>query len=228
MAPEANATSRNAASVAGALSERYAGRTVLAIGAHPDDVEVGMGGTVARLTDAGARVLMVAVCVPSQYEVRLREAQRASEILGAEFHLAFAGRCCRVEDLKTYELVARLDALVAECRPAALFSHGAREVHRDHQLVFEAARAALRHGGTDAFCFQPCSCRPGQSPFEPRAFVDIGSTLERKLEAISAHHSQFTARGICPGFHRDVSRYYGRQAGVEYAEAMEIARLMLL
>lgn len=108
----------------GTWLERYAGQTVIAVGAHPDDVEVGMGGTVARMVAAGARVLVVAVCVPSHFAVRVGEARRASEILGSGFLLIRDRGCSRVEDLKTYELVAELDRLVMEHRPAAFFAHG--------------------------------------------------------------------------------------------------------
>ena len=50
-----------------ALASRYAGKTVLAIGAHPDDLEIGIGGTLARLHGAGAKVIMAIVSVPSEF-----------------------------------------------------------------------------------------------------------------------------------------------------------------
>lgn len=205
----------------------YAGQTVLALGAHPDDVEMGMGGTVARLVDFGARVVVAAVCVPSLFEQRVREARRACDILGAEFHLICNQGALRVEDLRGYELVARLDRLLLELRPSALFGHGPADLHRDHQLVFDAFRASLRIGGVDGFCYQPCSCRPGPYAFVPRAYVDISATLDRKMGAIAAHRSQFEARGLGIEFVRDVARYYGCQAGVTYAEGLDVVRLEL-
>ena len=67
--------------------DRYAGRTVLALGAHPDDVELGIGGTLARLRRLGARVVLAVVSVPGDYAVRRREAERAADILGAELRI---------------------------------------------------------------------------------------------------------------------------------------------
>src|SRR5262245_58746159 len=94
------------------LTSRYAGRTVLAIGAHPDDLEIGIGGTLARLSRAGARVVMVIASIPSNYEIRLAEAKSGARILGADLRVLLnGGRCCRVEDLKTYELVNLFDGL---------------------------------------------------------------------------------------------------------------------
>ena len=205
----------------------YSDRTVLALGAHPDDVEIGMGGTVARLAEVGARVIVAAVCVPDHSEVRLREAREACKILGAEFHLVLAEGCAHVEDVHGYELVARLDRLVKDLRPAALFAHGEADLHRDHRWVSEAFKASLRLGGMDGFCYQPCACRPTPTTFAPRAFVDIGTTLERKMQAIGAHRSQFATRGLEIEFHRDIARFYGYQAGVTYAEGLEIVQLRL-
>jgi N-acetylglucosamine malate deacetylase 1 len=211
----------------GSLLQCYAGQTVLALGAHPDDVEMGMGGTVARLVDLGARVIVAAVCVPSLFEQRVREARRACEILGAEFHLICDQGALHVEDLRSYELVARLDRLLRELKPVALFGHGSADLHRDHQLVSDAFRASLRIGGIDGFCYQPCGCRPGPCTFVPRAHVDISATLDRKIAALGAHRSQFGARGLDIEFIRDVARYYGSQAGVSYAEGLDVVKLEL-
>lgn len=205
--------------------DRYAGRTVLAIGAHPDDVEVGMGGTVARLVAAGARVIVVVVCVPNRFVQRVAECERASQILGAKLHLLRDRGCCRVEDLKTHELVGELDRLVAEHDPVAMFAHGSSDRHKDHRLVCEAFQATLRVGGIEAFCYQPCVCRPGKGSFSPQVFVDISATLERKLEAINAHATQFAERGISADFQRDIARYHGCQSGVRYAEGLELLHL---
>ena len=70
------------------LAERYSGRTVLAVGAHADDVELAVGGTIARLRRGGARVVMVVVSLPGDYTLRMREAKAAAEILGCELSVA--------------------------------------------------------------------------------------------------------------------------------------------
>lgn len=205
----------------------YAGRSVLAIGAHPDDVEMGMGGTAARLAQLGARVTVAVVCVPTNVQARLGEARAACGVLGVGLRVLCSERPCRVEDLRGYELVALFDSLVREHEPAALFAHGAADHHRDHQLVFEACRASARLGSMDVYCYQPCNCRPGPSAFAPQAFVDIEATLDLKMAAVTAHRSQFQARGLDAGFLRDIARGYGHQAGVAYAEAFEVQRLAL-
>ena len=65
----------------------YSGKTVLAVGAHADDVELAVGGTMARLRRAGARVVMVVLSLPGDAKVRRREAEKAAGILGCELRV---------------------------------------------------------------------------------------------------------------------------------------------
>ena len=208
------------------LAERYAGRTVLAVGAHADDIELAVGGTMAKLRRAGARVVMVVVSLPGDAERRRREAARAAEILGAELRLLLAD-ARRIEDLKSYELVALIDREVRECSPAAMFTHGAGEFHRDHKLVHEACVCSQRLQPFDFFTYQPSFCRPVPVPFQPRVYVDITDTLDTKLRAIEAHHSQFHGRGLDTEMYRDIARLNGRMVGVAYAEGLDVGRMLL-
>ncbi len=210
------------------LTARYAGRTVLAIGAHPDDVELGMGGTLARLAGCGTQVVMAVLSVPSDYETRRREAQQAADILGVELRILLdAGGCQRIEEMKMYQLVGLLDNLVRTFRPDAVFTHGASEFHRDHQIVHGAVLSTQRLRYFDFFTFHPTMCRPTPVPFQPRVYVDITQTIDVKMEAIAAHQSQFGGRNLDIEMYRDMARMNGRLVGVPYAEALDVNRLLL-
>src|SRR2546421_12911435 len=91
------------------LASRYAGQTVLAIGAHPDDLEIGIGGTLAKLQRAGSHVVMVVASIPKDYEVRLAGAKRGAEILGGELRFLVEDGPRRIEGLKKCDLVGLLD-----------------------------------------------------------------------------------------------------------------------
>ena len=209
------------------LAERYTGRTVLAVGAHADDVELAVGGTIARLRRGGARVVMVVVSLPGDYTLRMREAKAAAEILGCELSVLMTDGSRRIEDLKSYELVAMIDREVKEHAPAAMLTHGPSEFHRDHVLVHEACVSSQRLRYFDFFTYHPNFCRPVPVPFHPRAYVDITDTIETKMRAIAAHQSQFKCRGLGIDIYRDIARLNGRMVGVQYAEGLDVGRMLL-
>lgn len=210
-----------------AFSGRYAGRTVVAIGAHPDDLELAIGGTLARLARDGARVVMAVVSIPSDYGTRLAEAQSAARILGCELRVLMEGGARRIDDVKTYQLVGMLDAVVRDCQPAAVLTHSAAEFHRDHVTVHDATVSTQRLLPFDFFSYSPTMCRPVPVHFHPRLYVDVSDTIDAKMAAIQAHCSQFGCRGISTDLYRDVARLNGRMVGVEYAEGLDVARMLV-
>jgi LmbE family N-acetylglucosaminyl deacetylase len=211
---------------AGALAH-YAGKTVLAVGAHPDDLELGVGGTLAQLSRAGARVVMAVLSIPNNLKARRQEARRAAAILGCELRLLAADRCRRVEDLKSHELVGMIDALVRELSPAAMFSHCLANLHKDHRLAYEACMASQRLSYFDLFCYSPTSCHTVDVAFHPHAYIDISDTIEAKMAAIGSHATQFSGRGLRTDRYRQASGLAGGLVGVDYAEGLEVVRLRL-
>ena len=205
---------------------RYAGRTVLAIGAHPDDIELGIGGTIALLAQGGARVVMAICSVPADYDTRIAEAKAAAKILGADLRILMEGGSKRIEDVKHYQLVGMIDDVVKELSPAAILTHGPTDFHRDHVTVYNASTASQRLAAFDFYSYLPTMCRPVPVPFQPRAYIDITATIEQKLQSIAAHASQFTSRGLAFEMYRDISRINGRMAGVQYAEGLDVNRIV--
>lgn len=206
---------------------KYAGKTVLAVGAHPDDLELGIGGTLARLSAAGARVVMAVVSIPNNRESRIQEATEAAKILGCEVRFLTKDRTMRVEDLKNHELVSMMDSLVRELEPAALFTHCFANLHTDHKLVHEACMASQRLKYFDMFCYSPTSCHTINVAFSPHAFIDITDVIEAKMKAIRRHSSQFSHRGLKTDHYRKSSNRVGQIVGVEYAEGLEVVRMRL-
>lgn len=205
---------------------RYTGRTVIALGAHPDDLELGIGGTLAALSRGGARVVMAICSVPADFATRHAEAKAAAAILGCELRILMDGGCRRIEDVKTYQLVGLLDDLVRELAPAALLTHGPGDFHRDHVALYHAAVSTQRLSQFDFYSYLPTMCRPVPVPFQPRAYIDISQTMGTKIRAIAAHPSQFSARGITFELYRDIARLTGRLCGVQYAEGLDINRMV--
>jgi LmbE family N-acetylglucosaminyl deacetylase len=206
---------------------QYVGQTVLAVGAHPDDLELGVGGTLARLSRSGARVVMAVLSIPNNLKERRAEAQRAAEILGCELRLPRTNRCHRVEDLKSHELVGIVDGLVKELAPAAMFSHCLANLHLDHKLAYDACMASQRLRYFDIFCYSPTSCHAVNIAFQPHVYIDITDTIDAKMEAIRSHATQFDRRGLKTEHYREASNRVGGVVGVEYAEGLEVIRMRL-
>lgn len=208
------------------FAARYLGRTVVAVGAHPDDLELGIGGTLAALSGAGVKVVMAICSVPADYDARVSEARDSAAILGCELRILMEGGCKRIEDVKNYQLVGLVDALVKQYKPAAVLTHGPTDFHRDHVQIYHAMVATQRLACFDLYSFLPTMCRPVPVPFQPRAYVDISHTIDTKLRAIAAHKSQFYARGLTFELYRDIARVSGRMVGVDYAEGLDISKIV--
>jgi N-acetylglucosamine malate deacetylase 1 len=211
---------------------------VLAIGAHPDDVDAFCGGTLAALAERDVAV-HVAVATGGEggirgvepdeaREVRLGEARRAAEILGASsFH--WLGMRDQHADAGL-EARARLADLVRRLGADVLVSHPPGDYHADHRAVHElvlAMRIAACAEGLGEE--QPLTAAPDAVfmdsaqglGFEPHIWIDVSATIEKKWAALRAHESQATLGGETELFPliESLARLRGDQRGCGYAEA---------
>jgi LmbE family N-acetylglucosaminyl deacetylase len=196
---------------------------VLAFGAHPDDLEVGAGGLLARLAQEGAEVTMAVVSIPNNTEQRRKEAHAGADILDAELFILFDDKPCRVEDLAMHELVRRMDQIVGDVRPDLVITHSAYDLHWDHGLVNRATVSALRRTPCDLLAFLSSPEMNAQSRAIGQCFADISKTMETKIDAIKAHASQVAKLDLESS--RDLARAMGRISGCQYAEAFEALRV---
>jgi len=199
-------------------------RSVLAFGAHPDDLEVGAGGLLARLAASGAKVMLAIASVPSQMAARAAEAKAGAAPLGAQVMIC-EDRECRVEDIAMHELVRRFDLLVADTRPDLVITHSAHDLHWDHGLVHRATLSALRRTPCDLLAYMSSPELNAQARSLGQCFADITSTIDAKLAAIRAHATQLPKLDVESV--RDVARGVGRISGVGYAEAYEVLRMRI-
>lgn len=175
------------------------------VGAHPDDVEIGMGATVAKMTRSGLRVAIVDLTngEPTPHgtpEKRAEESARAAAILGAERRgLTQPNRYL----FDTVEARAELATVLRDLRPRMLFIPYAMDAHPDHiaaSSIALAARFYSKFTKTDM---------PGEPFYPPRVFrymavhqrivaepsfvVDVTEDLATKIAALEAYESQFSA-----------------------------------
>jgi LmbE family N-acetylglucosaminyl deacetylase len=201
------------------------GGRVLAFGAHPDDLEVGAGGLLARLVDEGAQVTMAVVSVPNRSEERTVEAKAGARVIGANLFIVYEERTCRVEDIPMHELVRRFDHLVGDVRPDLVITHSAHDLHWDHGLVNRATVSALRRTPCDLLAFLSSPEMNAQARAMGQCFADISMSLDTKIAAISAHKSQLAKLDLESS--RDLARAMGRISGYAFAEAYEVLRVRI-
>ncbi len=201
------------------------GGRVLAFGAHPDDLEVGAGGLLARLSDEDADVTLVIVSIPNQPEQRRAEAVAAAELIDANVFVLYEDKPCRVEDIPMHELVRRMDNIVGDVRPDLVITHSANDLHWDHGLVNRATVSALRRTPCDLLAYLSSPEMNAQSRSLGNCFADISQYVETKLDAISCHKSQLPRLDLESS--RDLARAMGRISGYGYAECYEVLRVRI-
>lgn len=206
------------------LLEEKGGR-VLAFGAHPDDLEVGAGGLLARLSEEGADVTLAIVSIPNNIEQRKAEARAAADLIDANVVFIYDEKVSRVEDIPMHELVRRFDQVVGDVRPDLVITHSAHDLHWDHSLVNRATVSALRRTPCDLLAFLSSPEMNAQSRSIGQCFADISKTMDTKLAAISAHQSQSSRLDLESS--RDLARANGRISGYQYAEAYEVLRVRI-
>ena len=196
---------------------------VLAFGAHPDDLEVGAGGLLARLSQEGAEVTMAVVSIPNNNDKRRAEAKAGADVIDADLMVLFDEKPLRVEDIPMHELVRRFDQIVGDTRPDLVITHSAFDLHWDHGLVNCVTVSALRRTPCDLLAFLSSPEMNAQSRGIGQCFADISKTMDAKIAAISAHQSQIAKLDLESS--RDLARAMGRISGYEYAESYEALRV---
>ncbi len=207
---------------------------ILAIGAHPDDVEIGMGGAIAALAGRGHRVILLDLTngEPTPMgspERRRAESEAAARILGVTRRITLSLPNRYLTD--TVEARIAVAEVIREVRPQVLFIPYWVDAHPDHvaaERLAEAARFYAKLTKTEMrgdphypgriFHF---FCTHYRLHVEPAFVLDITDQIERKMEAIACYTSQFSEeRGnteVLDGI-RSTARYWGTRIRRPFGE----------
>jgi len=195
--------------------------TVLAVGAHPDDVEIGVGGILAAHRAAGDDIVILTLTRGARggdADLRQHESLAAAELLGARLFL---------KDLVDTEVdgggptVRLIEEVVREVRPTVVYTHTRHDRHQDHRAANEATIVATRGVATVA-CFQSPS---STIDFHPNRFVSIDRFIDAKLQLLECFRSQVESRSyLDKDFVTTTARYWSRFGDGAYVEPLEILR----
>jgi LmbE family N-acetylglucosaminyl deacetylase len=196
-------------------------KRVLAIGAHPDDVEIGCGGALAK-HHADRDVLHILTlsrgAVGGDVNIRVVEAHNAAALVGARLEMANLRDTGITEGAETISII---EAAIRELNATDVYTHSLEDTHQDHRAVHAASLVAAR-GVPNVYCYQSPS---STVEFKPHRFVDITHYIEKKIDLIGAYKSQVDRmESIQPDIIVSTARYWGRFAGYVLAEPLRIVR----
>jgi LmbE family N-acetylglucosaminyl deacetylase len=198
-------------------------RNVLAIGAHPDDIELGCGATLLAHSAAGDSVTMLVLTggeAGPGTASRHSEQRLAATALGATLRWGGLVDCTLTADAATVRLVERV---IDETQADIVYVHAPEDSHQDHRA---AAAATLSAGRRLSRVLHYQS--PSTLAFSPTVFVDITAHLTGKLVALKAHASQVELSAMVePDAVVASARHWGAQARIGYAEAFAPTRMVL-
>jgi N-acetylglucosamine malate deacetylase 1 len=217
---------------------------VLTVAAHPDDETLGAGGTMARLAALGHEVW---VCILTDgvtarhrhVELQKECALGAADVLGVA-HVVFCGLPDqRLDTLALLDVITPIEKYVQELRPDVVLTHFKEDVNQDHRIAFQASLVATRplEGSSvrRLLCYETASSTEWAPPFagsvfSPNVFIDISSTLSRKLDAMRSYERTYAGE-LRPYPHprsyealEAYARRYGAVAGVQAAEPFMLVR----
>lgn len=199
-------------------------KRVLAIGAHPDDLEIACGATLAKMRDLGHVVYGLILTQGEQAgkaDTRAQEAQKGAAFLGLNIVDVRDFKDTRLAE-QANELCLSIEEIIKRFQPDIILTHSANDQHQDHTAVFEATLRAARNNST-ILSYESPSVTTG---FKPTIFVDVANYLDVKLESIRQHHDQKSKRYVQKDHVRGIAAFRGGQAKVRYAEGFESVRTL--
>ena len=200
---------------------------ILAISAHPDDIEYGCGGTLIRYSQMGHDVFLLVMTKGEsggEPEIRRKEQEESSRIIGIKDIIWGEYKDTNIPLSK--DLINKIEDVTEKIKPEVIFVNHRDDTHQDHRNLAYAAISATRYTKNVLFYEVPST-----QNFVPTIFVDISTVLEMKLESLKAHSSQITKTNINSinilDLATSTANFRGIQGRVSYSEGFETSRLFL-
>jgi len=200
---------------------------VLAIGAHPDDIEYGCGGALIEYAQNKHSVYLMVMTegtMGGQGHIRRREQLASAKLMGAK-DLFWGG----YEDTKIpldRALIRRIEDVIDKVKPTLTFIHAPSDTHQDHRNLTQATISATRYIKNVLFYEGPTTLE-----FEPSVYVDIHDVVDKKIALLEAHATQVMKTNIedlsIIDLMKSNATFRGIQGRVKLAESFQPLRLLL-
>jgi N-acetylglucosamine malate deacetylase 1 len=210
---------------------------ILIFGAHADDVEIGMGGTIVKLSTLGKSI---AICDLTEAELssngnvplRKKEATKAAEVLGVHERITL-----NIPDRGLYiseENIQKVVKVIRKLQPKVVFAPYAVDRHPDHGNCSKLVEEAIFSAGIRKYLPDENYHKVKELYFymingfhQPDFIIDISETIDKKIQALQCYQSQFIKQDhsidtpLVNGYIEAVEareRLFGKEIGVEYGE----------
>jgi LmbE family N-acetylglucosaminyl deacetylase len=200
-------------------------KTVLALGAHPDDLELGCGATLAKLASQGVEITAVVFSEGgrggSDFD-RVVETRQALTALGVKSVIQRTFPDTRLHE-QINELIADIEMHVRDLAPQRVYTMFDGDRHQDHRAVFQASAVACRPV-PQIFGYETPSSYPN---FVPTAFEAIDDFIEQKVAALKMHQSQGSRLYMHEDKIRSAAHFRGVQVDLGQTEGFIPYKLVL-
>lgn len=197
---------------------------ILAIGAHPDDIEYGAGGTIAKLVKANHKITFLILSsgeASGNPEVRKKEAINGAKILGVNNVIFGDLKDSHIKHEK--ETIDIIEDAIRKVKPDRIYTLYTEDGHQDHRNTSLSTISAGRNVSSIFFYENPTVF---SNQFNPNVFVDISDTVNEKIKALNAHASQNIKPYMDVSAIEGLAKFRGFQTRmkIKYAEAFQIFR----
>lgn len=199
---------------------------ILAIGAHPDDIEFGAGGTLYRFSRKRCSISLLVMSrgdIGGKARLRWKEQEASADLLGASL---FFGGYRDTGITMGRKLIQTVEKAIEKTEPDIIMTNYRRDTHQDHRNLSQAVETAARHMKNLVFFEVPTTLE-----FLPSVFVDIEEVMDEKEKLLKCHKSQIYKTRVenLSIFEsaRSTAIYRGYQDRIKYAEAFVPQRLSL-
>lgn len=199
---------------------------ILAIGAHPDDIEFGCGGTLLKYSRGGCQVNLLVLTAGGfggDSIVRIKEQENTAKFLGAKG--LFWGGFNDTELVDSRQLISKIEETIGKVKPDLVLLNYLDDVHQDHRAAAHAGISATRYIKEVLFFEVPTTRN-----FEPDIFVDIQDILDDKLNLLQLHTSQVDKTKVenltILESVTSCATFRGYQGRVKYAEGFKALRIL--
>jgi len=200
---------------------------ILAIGAHPDDIEIGCGGLLIKAVKNGHSVYLYNITRGEKAgdpERRISELQRTARYIHAK--ALYIDRFPDTGLSLTSDLINHIESCIILCKPDLVITHPMTDTHHDHRVVAEATIEAGRNVSNILSYEMPLT-----KGFEPHIYYDISDSMDTKLELLSLFQSQSHKMFLESKAIRGLAQYRALQSrlgsDVSYAESFQIVKVAL-